>query len=115
MPRPEFLGDGGIIFRALVLVADEKADRGAAGAAFIDAGEELDRVGLAPLRNVARAAWLSSIQLFLDIGGREFHPGRATVDHAAVRRAVRLAERGDAVKDAESIAGQKRYAGQFLM
>src|SRR5207237_8413952 len=99
MPGPEFLGDRGIILRALVFVADEKADRRAGGAALKDAGEELDRVGFAPLGDMARAAGFAPIQFALNISGGELHARRTAIDHAAVRRPVRLAERGDAVKD----------------
>src|SRR5205085_1591129 len=63
----ELVGDRRVVLRALVLVADEKADRRAGGAPFINAGEQLDRVRLAPLRHMARAAGLSPVELALYI------------------------------------------------
>ncbi|NJD68639.1 MAG: hypothetical protein FIA90_08330, partial [candidate division NC10 bacterium] len=54
----ELVGDRRIILRALVLVADQEADRGAGGPALVDAREDFHRVALAPLRDVARTAGL---------------------------------------------------------
>src|SRR5207247_2352233 len=50
---PELVGDRGVVFRARVFVAHDEADRGAGGAPLVHPGENLDRVGLAPLRDVA--------------------------------------------------------------
>src|SRR5207253_10616037 len=108
VPGAELVGDSGIVLGALVLVADEKADRGAGGAAFVDARKNFDRVGFAPLRDVARRARLSPIQFLLDIAGGELQSRRAAVDHAAVRGPVRLAERRDAVEKPERVAGHGR-------
>src|SRR5262249_52213217 len=58
---PELLRDRRVGLRALVLVAHQEADRGPRGAALQHAQEELDRVGVAPLRDVARGARFSSI------------------------------------------------------
>src|SRR6202007_1913715 len=67
---PELLGDRGVVFRARVFVAHDEADRGAGGTALVHPGEDLDRVGLAALRDVARRARLSPIQFLLNIAGR---------------------------------------------
>ncbi len=64
--------------------------------ALEDAGQDLDRVGFAPLRHVPRRAGLAAVELALDVRRIERHARRAAVDDAADRRAVRLAERGNA-------------------
>jgi len=51
MARAELLGDGGVILAALVGVADQQRDGGAGGAAFVDAGQNLDVVGFATRRS----------------------------------------------------------------
>lgn len=71
MARAEFVRDRGVILRSLVLVADQQADRGPGGAPFMDAGEDLDRIGFAPLGDVTRTAGLAPVQFLLDIGGRK--------------------------------------------
>src|SRR5205823_13406957 len=69
--------------------------------------QDLDRVGLAPLRDMARGAGLSAVQLFLNILIGKRKTGRTAVDYAAVGRAVRLAERAHAVEQAEAVAGHR--------
>jgi hypothetical protein len=53
--RAELLGDVAVVLAALVGVADQQRDRRAGGDALVHAGEDLDLVGLAPLRGVPRA------------------------------------------------------------
>ena len=52
--RAEHLRNRREVIAALVLVADEKADRRARSASFVDARENFHGVGLAPLRDMAR-------------------------------------------------------------
>jgi hypothetical protein len=92
------------VLRALVLVADQEADRGAGGAALVHARKNFHRVRFAPLRHMARASGLAPVELFLNVFIFQFKPWRTTVHYAAIRGAVRLAERGHAVEKPEGIA-----------
>ena len=115
----ERVGDRRVVLAARVLVADQERDRRAGGAAFENAGQDLDRVGFAALGDVARRAGLAPVEIVLDVGGGERKPGRTAVDHAADRRSVRFAERGDAKKPAEGVAGHRSpvtsTCGEFSM
>src|SRR5690606_18181440 len=62
-------------------------------------------VGLTPLRNVARGARTAAVEFGLDVLGRETQPRRASIDHAANGRTMRLTEGRDAEQGADSIAG----------
>ncbi len=95
MARAEALGDVRVILAALVGVADQQGDGRARGTAFIDAGEDLHRIGLGALGDVAAGAGPAAVQVGLDVGLRQFHARRATVDHAANGRAVGFTEVGD--------------------
>ena len=90
------LGDVAVILAALILVAYQQRNRRAGGFAFIHAGENFHRVGFAALRDVARSAGFATVEVMLDVGFAQHQPGRAAIDHAADRRAVRLTERSDA-------------------
>ena len=57
-----------VVLAALVGVADQERDRRAGGLAFVDAGEDLDRVGFLPLRDVARGAGAAPVEVGLDVG-----------------------------------------------
>src|SRR5258708_26394656 len=82
----ELLRDRRIVLRALVFIADQETDRRAGGAAFVHARQDLDRVGFAPLGDVARAPGLSAIELFLYVLVGKFQTRRAAVDPAPDRR-----------------------------
>ena len=56
-----------VIAAALVGILDQQADRRAGGPAFIDAGEDLDDVGLLALGDMAGSAGPPAIQLGLDV------------------------------------------------
>src|SRR5438128_8203681 len=105
MSRAKRIGNVGVIFAALILVADEQRDRCPGRAALEYAGEDLHRVGFAPLRNMARGAGLAPVELALNVGGGELHAGRATIDDTTDGGTVRFAEGSDAKKFAEGIAG----------
>ena len=51
---------------------------------------------------------LAAVKLLLDILIFQFQTGRTAVHHPPVGRAMGLAERGDAVKRAEAIAGHEK-------
>ncbi len=90
-----------VVLAALVGVADQEADRRARGPAFEHAREDLDLVRFLTLGDMARGAGAAAVELGLDVGLRELHPGRAAVDDAADRGAVALAEIRDAEQRAE--------------
>src|SRR6266571_6931796 len=104
---PEGVGERAVILAALVLVPDEKADRGAGGPALENAGKNLDAVGLLALRHVARATRFPPVEFLLDVAFRELQTRRAAVDDAPVGGAVALAERGHAIEQTEGVAGHE--------
>jgi hypothetical protein len=61
--RAELRGDLAVVLAALVGVADQQRDRRAGGDAFVDAAEDLDLVGFAPLRGVPRGAGRAARQV----------------------------------------------------
>ena len=104
VPGTERVGDARVILAALILVADQERDRRAGRPALEHAGQDLDGVGLAALRHVARRAGLAAVEVALDVGFVDCQARRAAVDDAADRRAVRFAERRDAKERAEGVA-----------
>jgi hypothetical protein len=101
MPGAEGVQQVAVVLAALVGVADQQADRGAGGPAFVDAGQDLHAVGLGALRDMAVLARAAAVQLGLDVGFGQFHPGWAAIDHTTDGRAVTLAEVGHAKEFAE--------------
>src|SRR5581483_9645042 len=96
-----------VVVGTLVGVLDQQRDRRAGGAALVDAGEDLHRVGFLALRDVARSARLAPVQVRLDVGFAQLEVGGAAVDDAADGGAVALAEAGDAEQLADGIAGHE--------
>ncbi len=99
-----------VILAALVGVLDQQRDRRAGGQAFVDARQDLHPVGFLALRDVAAGAGATAVELGLDVGFGQRQAGRAAVDDAADRRAVALAEIGDAKEFAEGAAGHGNAA-----
>ena len=95
MAGAKALGDVAVVLAALVGVADQQGNRRAGGLALVHAREDLDRVGLVALRDVAAGARAAPVQVSLDIGLGEGHAGRAAVNHAANGRAVGFTKVGD--------------------
>ncbi len=89
---PETVLDLRVVARALVDVLDEQPDRRARRDALEDARQDAHLVGLLALRDVAAPARAPALEIGLDRRLVEREPGRATVDDAAERRAVALAE-----------------------
>ena len=98
------LRDVAVVLAALVLVADQQADRRAGGVALVDAGQDLHLVGLLPLGDELAAAGAAPVQLGLDVGLRQRQAGRAAVDHAADGRAMGFTEIRDGKQSAEGVA-----------
>ena len=94
-----------VVLAALVGVLDQQADRRAGGQAFVDARQDLDRIGLVALGHVAAGAGAAAVELGLDVFHAQRQAGRTAVDHAADGRAVAFAEIGDAKQVAEGAAG----------
>lgn len=86
MPGAELLGDVGVVLAALIGVADQQPDRRAGGAALVDAGEDLDLVGLAARGGMPALAGGTPLQVVGELFRRDLQAGRATVDDAADRR-----------------------------
>jgi hypothetical protein len=104
MARPERLGNIPVVPGALIDIADQQRDRRAGGLAFEHAGKNFHLVRLAALCHMARGTWPAAIEVVLDIGRTQTQTGRATVDHAAHRRPMALAERRDCEQLSERVA-----------
>ena len=109
MARPVSLGNVAIVLRSLVGVADQHGDRRTGRHQRLavilgqHARQDLHEIVFAPLRGEARLAGLAPVQFGLDVGELEPDARRATVDHAAKRRAVAFAPGGDAEEMAEAV------------
>jgi hypothetical protein len=107
------IADLGIVFGTLVDVLDHQRDRGSGRnlksrrVVGHHARKYLHFVGLAALGGEARLARAAAVEIVLDIGYLERNFRRASVDHAADRRAVTLAKGGDPEQMAEGIVGHK--------
>ena len=84
-----------------VLVAHQHRYGCAGGVAAEGPGQDLGRVGLAPLGHQPALARAAPVQIRLNVRGFEGQPGRAAVDHHTDAAAVRLAEGGDPEQGAE--------------
>ena len=107
MAGPERVEDVAVVLAALIRVLDQQSDRRAGGQALVDAAEDLHHIGLAALRHMPARARAAPVEVGLDVVDAQRQAGRAAVDHAADRRAVALAEIGDAKESAESAAGHR--------
>ena len=110
MTGAEGLGNIPVILAALVLIADQQADRRAGSLAFEDTGKNLDGIRLATLRHMTRRSRLAAIEFGLDIGFAERQTRRTAIDNAANGRAMRFAKGRHSKQGAEGIAGHKKEA-----
>ncbi len=98
------LRDVAVVLAALILVADQQADRRAGGLALVHAREDLDPIRLIALGDELAGAGPPPIQVGLDVGLRQRHAGRTAVDDAADRRAMGFTKVRDGKQRAEGIA-----------
>jgi hypothetical protein len=108
---PKAILDLAVIAGTLVDVLDDEADRRARRAAFENAGQDPDRVGLRALGHEARATRSPALEIVLQIGLAERQVGRATRDDPAQGGAVTLTAARHREKTTESIAS---HAYRFL-
>ena len=104
VPWAEGVQDVAVVLAALVCVLDQQTDRRAGGLAFVNAGEDFDRIGLVALRHVPAGAGPAAVQVVLDVSFRQIHAGRAAVDHAANGQAVGFTKVGDREELSEGVA-----------
>ena len=107
MTGAKLLGDLGIILGALVGVADHQLHRGAGGAPFEHAREDLDLVGLLALRGVFVLTGFALIQPSLNHGLVNRNAGGATIDGRAKRGAVTFAPGGDPEQMTKAVEGHR--------
>src|SRR5207302_5797954 len=81
MTRPETVGDVAVILGALVDVVDHQLDRRAGGLTLEDPGQDLDLVGLAPLRRIARLPRPAPVEPLPDVGFAEPDARRHALHH----------------------------------
>src|SRR5438067_9763271 len=86
IPAAETVGDVAVVLRALVDILDQQLDRRTGRLPLEDAGQDLDLVGLAPLRRVARLSGPAPVKPVLDVGLGERDPRRHAIDDDADRR-----------------------------
>src|SRR5262249_28718111 len=101
---PEAILDFVVVARALVMVLDEQADRGAGSAALEDAGEDAHLVALPALAGEVRGPGAAAIDVGLQVRFAQRQAGGPAVDNTAERRPVALAESSDREKSADRIA-----------
>ncbi len=99
------IGNIAVILTALVFVADQQRNRRPRGFALVHAGQDLHRIGLLALRNVARGAGFAAIQFRLDVVRRQHHARWAAVDDAADGGPVGFAKCSYRKKRTKSITG----------
>ena len=97
-------GLGGVILRARVGVADQKANRRAKRHAVGDSREQLDLISFLPLRGEVTLTWTPAIHLRRDRREVDLGLRRATVDDGAKASAVRLAKGRHAKRTAKGVA-----------
>ena len=105
MARAKGVDDIAVVAAALILIADQQRDRRTGGPPLEYARQYFDGVRLLALGHVARGSGFAQVEITLDIGRLKRHSGRAAVDHAANRRAVRFAEICHAKQDADRATG----------
>ncbi len=97
-----------VVLAALIGVADQQGNWRAGGTAFVDAGEDLDRIGLVALSHMPTGARAATVQFRLNVSFRQQQARRAAIDHTADRGAVAFAEVGDSKERAEGAAGHRK-------
>jgi hypothetical protein len=103
MPGAKLVLDVTVVFRTLVGIFDQQADRCPRGPAFENAGQYLHAVRFVALRRVSGAARATTVEIALDVRLIEFHPRRATVDHTAQCSTMAFAESRNDKKSAEAV------------
>src|SRR5581483_2847498 len=91
-------------------VAHEHGQRGAGGAAFKDAGKDLDRVLLFARGDDVTLAGAAAVKVGLDVVGCQRQAGRAAIDGYADRMAVTLAPGGNGKNFSKAVRHRKRPA-----
>src|SRR5690606_8890504 len=109
MAGAEGIGNVAVVLAARIGVADQQPDGRAGGHAFEHAREDLHRVGLAALGDMARSARAAPVEFGLDVGLGQRHSRRAAVNHGADGRAVRFAEIGDTKQGTEGVSGHEEF------
>ncbi|KAG1218335.1 hypothetical protein G6F68_021607 [Rhizopus microsporus] len=92
MPRAEGVCNVRIVFAARVGIANQQADRRTRGDAFVDAGQNLDLIGLLALRDMARGARTAAVQFKLDVGRVQAESRGTAIHDATDGRPVGFAE-----------------------
>ena len=105
----ELVLDIAVVFRALILVFDQKTYRRACCLTLEHTGEDLHLVGLFPLRSMTRTTRPAAIEILLDIALIKRHSWRTTVDHAAERPSMALAERRHYKQTTETVTRHPVY------
>lgn len=75
MARTELPDNRRIILTTLVGIADQQCNRSARGTAFVDAGENLDFIGLTPRRGMTAPTGSATLQVVGKLLSSEFQSG----------------------------------------
>jgi hypothetical protein len=92
MTGPEGIDQIAVVLTAGVFVSNKERDGRTGRLAFKHTGENFDRIGFLPLRNMAGSTGLTPIEVLLDIIDREGQTWRTAIHDTANRRPVALAE-----------------------
>jgi hypothetical protein len=82
-----------VVTRTLIFVLDQQANGRTGCFPFEYPRKELHFIGFMTLTRMARRSGASALNIDLYVLFTERHPGRATIDDCAQRRAVALAKR----------------------
>jgi hypothetical protein len=104
MGRAEGTGNFTVVFRFLIRVFNQQADRAAGGFALEHPRQDPDLIRLAPLGGVTAGARLAPVQLDLQIFFANFQSRGTAVDDRSERRTMGLAKGSDAEEFAEAVA-----------
>ena len=104
MARAKRLQDVAVVLAALVGVANQQANRRAGGDALVHARQNLNRIGLVALGDVAAGARAAAVQVGLNVGLAKRHAGWAPVNHAANGGSVGFTKVGDGEEGSEGAA-----------
>src|SRR4051812_14826055 len=105
MTRPEPILDLLVVTRTRIGVFDEEADGGAGAPSFEHSRQDPDDVALLSLADELRRAGAPAIHVRLQVGFAQLEARRTSVDDAAERRSMALAEGRHREQSAYRISG----------
>lgn len=100
-----------VVLWSLILVRNSQEDRRAESDAIFSAGVDSDAIFFVTGRGDGRLAWSTAVELGLDISLCKANVGRAVIDDARDRFAMRLASTTNKEEENELLAFSVSFAG----